>query len=125
MRVFVIRWSRPAWSGSPDGVSPQHAVTFGFQFPNVSQGLFPDGSTNSIHLMTNFTPRASNTLADRLRITNLEFANGIVTLTWNAIPGRSYLVDYKDDLAAPSWTPVGSAVTAIGFTASAVTASVR
>jgi hypothetical protein len=103
---------------TPAGVA-QHVVTFGRQFENVSGGLFPDGATNAIYSMTNFTPRAANTLADRLRITHLAFENGTVTLTWSAIPGRSYRIDFKDDLAAPAWTPLGSTVLALGFTAGA------
>jgi hypothetical protein len=99
------------------GLVAQHIVTFGRQFENVSGGLFPDGATNAIHFMTNFTPRAANTLADRLRITHLAFENGTVTLTWASIPARSYRIEFKDDLAAPAWTLLGSsAVLAPGFT---------
>jgi hypothetical protein len=101
---------------TPGGVA-QHVITFGQQFENVSAGLFPDGVTNTIYRMTNFTPHAANTLADKLRITHLAFENGTVTLTWSAIPGRSYRIDFKDDLAAPAWTPLGSTVFALGFTA--------
>jgi hypothetical protein len=99
------------------GLVAQHVVTFGRQFDNVSSGLFPDGATNAVYFMTNFTPRAANTLADRLRITHLSFENGTVTLTWNAIPGRSYRIDFKDDLAAPAWTPLAPTFVAPGFTA--------
>jgi hypothetical protein len=101
---------------TPGGVA-QHIVTFGGQFENVSGGLFPDGATNAVYSMTNFTPRAANTLADRLRITQLAFENGTVTLTWASIPARNYRIDFKDDLAAPAWTPLGSTVLAPGFTA--------
>jgi hypothetical protein len=104
---------------SPGGVA-QHIVVFGEQFENVSGGLFPDGATNAVYAMTNFTPRASNTLAGRLRITELTFNAGIVRLTWQAIPGRSYRIDFKDELAAPTWTPLGTTpVMAPGFTATA------
>jgi hypothetical protein len=99
------------------GLVAQHVVTFGRQFDNVSSGLFPDGATNAVYSMTNFTPRAANTLADRLRITHLAFDNGTVTLTWAAIPGRTYRLEFKDDLAAPAWTLLGSTVLAPGFSA--------
>jgi hypothetical protein len=101
---------------TPGGVA-QHVVTFRRQFENVSAGLFPDGATNAVYFMTNSTPRAANTLADRLRITHLSFEAGTVTLTWSAIPGRSYQIDFKDNLAAPVWVPLGSPVLAPGFTA--------
>jgi len=101
---------------TPGGVA-QHIVTFGRQLENISGGLFPDGATNAVYFMTNFTPRAVNTLADRLRITHLAFDNGTVTLTWSAIPGRSYRIDFKDDLAAPAWTPLAPTFVAPGFSA--------
>lgn len=44
---------------APDGISPQHTVTFGAQWVNVSQGLFPDGAVGTSFYMTNWTPRAS------------------------------------------------------------------
>ena len=44
---------------SPDG-TPCHGVMFGPQSQNVSQGLFPDGDTNALFFMTNWTPRAAN-----------------------------------------------------------------
>ncbi|HMJ64130.1 MAG TPA: lamin tail domain-containing protein, partial [Candidatus Binatia bacterium] len=44
---------------APDG-TPQSTVTFGQQIQNVSQGRWPDGDTNAMYFMTNFTPRAAN-----------------------------------------------------------------
>jgi hypothetical protein len=41
-----------------------------------------------------------------------------VTLTWSAIPGRAYRVEYKDDLSAPAWSLLVDAVEAAGNTAS-------
>ncbi|HXG47380.1 MAG TPA: lamin tail domain-containing protein, partial [Methylomirabilota bacterium] len=80
---------------TPEGVA-QHVVVFGPQFQNVSGGLFPDGATNTVYFMTNFTPLANNTLAKRLRVTDVAFEAGTVTLTWDAIPGRNYRIEFKD-----------------------------
>jgi len=101
---------------APDGLSPQHTVLFGPQFENVSQGLFPDGAIDSIHFMTNWTPRAANRLGlpPAPRITAFVMESGRMTLTFSAIPGRSYHVEYKDDLSAPAWTPLGEVRTATG-----------
>jgi len=103
---------------SPGGVA-QHIVLFGQQTQNVSQGLFPDGFTNSVYFMTNFTPRAANTLAGPLHITEISFNAGLVTLTWSAVPTRAYRVLFKDNLDAPMWMPLGGEVSAVGTTASA------
>jgi hypothetical protein len=103
---------------SPAGVA-QHAFTFGAQFQNVSQGLYPDGDTNSVYFMTNATPRAPNTLAGPLKITDLTFSGGAVNLIWNTIPGHLYRLEFKDEIDDPAWTPIGNDVPALGSTAGA------
>ena len=102
---------------SPNGVV-QHAVVFGQQIQNVSQGLFPDGNTNKFYFMTSWTPRAANIVLP-LRITDLSFNGGVVTISWSAIPSRAYQVEYKDDLDAATWKPLGNEVSAAGDSASA------
>ena len=42
-----------------------------------------------------------------------------ITLTWSAVPGRSYWLQYKGDLIAASWTDLAPAVLATGPTAKA------
>jgi hypothetical protein len=102
---------------SPNGVA-QHVVVFGAQIENVSQGLFPDGSTNAFHSMTNWTPRFPNALGEAMSFTTISYDNGVVTLTWGAVPGRAYLVEFKDELHAPTWTQLGDEVAAVNVTAS-------
>lgn len=92
----------------PDG-TPRHTVAYEPQFQNVSQGLFPDGNTNAFHFMTNWSPRAANQLGPPAspRIIAVEVpVTGTVSISFSAIPGRTYRVEYKDDLSAPAWTPV-------------------
>jgi len=103
---------------SPGGVA-QHIVVFGAQTQNVSEGLFPDGVTNAFHSMTNWTPRAANTLSGPLSITAMTFQGVTVTLTWSAVPGRTYIVHFKDRLEAPEWTPL-PAIRAAGDTATII-----
>ena len=103
---------------SPDG-TPQSTVVFGQQFENVSQGLFPDGNTNSIYFMTSFTPRAANTLQSGPppQITQFSVApNGLVTLIFNITAGKTYQVEFKDDLQLPTWSPLGSSHFALDST---------
>jgi len=52
----------------------------------------------------------------------LRFSNGTVQLTWSAVAGKRYRVQYKSTLAAPAWTDLLSDVTATGTTASATDA---
>jgi hypothetical protein len=43
-------------------------------------------------------------------------ANGAVTLTWSALPGLAYQVQYTTNLASGLWNNIGSAVTATNLT---------
>ncbi len=103
---------------APDGITPQSTAVFGPQIQNVSQGLFPDGNTNTYYFMTNFTPRAANTLAGPLRLTQISFNGGVVTLRWTAVPGHTYRVQFKDNLSAPLWSALGQAIPAAAETLS-------
>ena len=93
---------------SPAGVR-QHALTFDPQIQNVSQGLFPDGNTNTIYSMTNWTPRASNQLGTPPTpdVAALAFrAPDAVALDLPSAAGHAYVVQYKNDLRSPVWLPL-------------------
>jgi hypothetical protein len=95
---------------APDGTL-QHAISFGPQSQNVSQGLFPDGTTNSWHVMSNWTPRASNQLGmpPAPQIGGVTLAtSGAVDIWAPALNGRAYRVEFKDDLAVPAWAPLAT-----------------
>jgi hypothetical protein len=99
---------------APDGTA-QSTVTFGQQFQNVSQGCFPDGNTNAVVFMTNFTPRASN-LLEPLSPAHIESISvsvgGAVSITFTITAGKTYRIDFKDDLGVLDWTPLGANQTA-------------
>ena len=79
------------------------------QFQNFSQGLFPDGNTNAYHYMTNWTPRTANQLgppsSPQISAVDVPVA-GTVSISFSAITGRTYRVEYKDELSALTWMPV-------------------
>jgi hypothetical protein len=102
---------------NPDGVTPQSTVVFALQMENVSQGYHPDGDTNVVFSMANFSPREPNNLAGPLQITTISLSGGIVTLTWDTIPGRRYRVEFKQDLSAPVWNVLGEDIAAGGNSA--------
>ncbi len=101
---------------APDGITPQHAVTFGPQFANISQGLYPDGAVGTSHFMTNWTPRAANQLGlpPAPAVTSIDFNASEAVLTFTAIRGRTYRIEFKDSLDAPDWTPLTATQTAAG-----------
>jgi hypothetical protein len=42
----------------------------------------------------------------------------MIVLTWSAVPGQKYQVQYKTDLTTTTWANLGQAVLAAGSTAS-------
>jgi len=95
--------------------TPQHAVVFGAQSQNISQGLYPDGNTNGVYAMADWSPRTSNRLGvpPVPEIGGITLSpNGTVQFLADVVAGRTYRVDYKDALDTPLWTPLGANRTA-------------
>ena len=89
----------------------QHTVSFLQQYQNVSQGLYPDGNTNAIYYMTNWTPRATNQLGALAtpQIGNLALGPGdTFSFSFAALPNRAYLVEFKNLLTEPLWTSLST-----------------
>ena len=86
--------------------TPIDMLTFGSQTENLSEGRFPDGAVNRI-FMTTPTPRAANVSDDQpespLITSVLVQPNGIVSFAFQSDVGRTYRVQYKDDLNSPTW----------------------
>ncbi len=88
-------------------LAPQHLVTFGAQTQNISQGLYPDGDTNAVYFMPSWTPRHPNQIgapANPALGGAILSAGGNISFGISAIPGRLYQIEFKDSLAAPSWS---------------------
>lgn len=104
----------------PDGLSPQHAVSFGPQLANISEGLYPDGAVGTSHPMPNWTPAAPNQLGSPPApvVTGIAFSTDEGTLTFTTLPARTYRIEFKDDLGAREWTLLQTTYTASGGTVS-------
>jgi len=50
---------------------------------------------------------------------NIQASGANLILSWTGIAGQTYQLEFKDDLSAPAWTPLGSPVTGNGGTLSA------
>ena len=92
---------------APDG-SLVDSVTFLAQTNNVSQGRWPDGNAN-VYFMPTPTPRAANvipgTTPTEIRIVATSIAaNGDLVITWSSEAGKTYRIQFQDDLNAPGWT---------------------
>ncbi len=99
---------------APDGTTID-AVTFGPQATDVSQGRAPDGGTNIV-FMTFPTPRTNNlySITAPQQLTGASANGNQFNLRWQTVAGQNYQIEYKDDLAAPDWTPLGGPISGTG-----------
>jgi hypothetical protein len=132
---MMVAWSAPA--GDPD--VPLNHLTYGLAAgapagasANPINGSFqwlatgvPVPSTNTIVYSVTETgvPALTDTKHCRIvvlaapRIVELRRAGASVSLTWTAIAGSRYRVQFKDNLAQPDWSDLPGEVLATGETA--------
>ena len=96
---------------APDGTLID-AVSFGPQTANLTEGRQPDGSA-TIGVLAVPTPGGTNALPPMPPAFLSLGANGTdLSLVLQTEAGFRYQVEYKDDLAQSSWTPLGAALIA-------------
>lgn len=95
---------------APDGITAEHVVTFGPRSGNESEGLFPDGAVANRVVMADWSPGTANrTELPRAPIfTTSAASNGLVHATFESLPGRTYQMEYTNDLDAAEWRPLGT-----------------
>jgi len=102
---------------------PIDQVLFVAQETDRSEGRWPDAAPHPFYRMSPPTPGAPNSVAStewpEIRIDDVRWnpATG-VTLTWEALPGRTYRVRYCEDLGNGTWTELPIEVQAQNATAS-------
>jgi len=64
------------------------------------------------------TNSASLQLIPEFSIESVSVTNGVVVITWSAVPGRSYKLQYKDTLEGTNWNDVPPNLVATGSKAS-------
>jgi hypothetical protein len=83
-------------------------------------------TTNSVtvRVTDNGTPSLSAaqsfviTVVAPLTVQSISVANGSVAVSWSAVPGTTYLLQYKNSLSDSAWTPLMPSIIATGVTAS-------
>lgn len=95
---------------APDG-SAIDLVVFGAQSANLSEGRYPDSGELRL-LFPAPSPRGANILppaGEPPTISGLTWIPaGAVSLSFPTSPGHTYRVEFKDDLSAPAWLPLGT-----------------
>jgi hypothetical protein len=94
---------------APDGTLVD-SVTFPGQTNNVSQGRWPDGNA-TLYFMTTPTPRAANVVGRppvEIRIIEARInQDGDLEIVWTGEVGKTYRIEYKDDLNDEPWSFLG------------------
>jgi hypothetical protein len=73
---------------------------------------------NSLSATNSFTVIVSPSVVSQPVLSMPGLTNSTVTLSWTAVPGRSYRVQYKPDLSAANWIDLPGDILASGNTAS-------
>ena len=106
----------------PAGAAITPAGVFSWTAPQVST---PQTNPVTVRVTDNGTPQlgASKSFTVAVvpppKISSCAVSNDAVTFTWSTYPGKTYRVLYRDNLNAPSWTPLGSDSVAPGYSLSA------
>jgi hypothetical protein len=111
--------------GLPGAAAIQHAdpatgsklVYFGFPFETITNAALREGLMFDVLSFFDIIP------APILASPSIQWPQGVVTLSWSAIPGRRYRVQFKSSLGDPTWINLGTVVLASGNTASLVDTS--
>lgn len=107
--------------GAPPGAAID-ANTGVFSWPTCSSNA---GTTNRITVRVSNSSSTNLSAAESFTVTVvppptlqlLRLANGLARITWSALPGQAYHVQYKQFLTDTNWSNLSPAITAAGFTA--------
>jgi hypothetical protein len=107
-----------------DGTSPLNQTNLSVLDQTITN--WPPGAALwLVWQMTDSTGKAQGLGIDHLSFSasvplpvpvNIQISGTNIFLNWPAVAGQTYQLEYKDDLTAPTWTPLGSPVTGTGGT---------
>jgi hypothetical protein len=110
-----------------DGTSPQNQTSLSVVNQTITN--WPPGAALwLVWQMTDSSGKAQGLAIDNLSFSasaplpvplSFQTSGANLILSWTSIAGQNYQLEYKDDLSATSWTPVGSPVGGSGGTLSA------
>ena len=112
--VFTVRLGHPDTDG--DRLDDDWEVAFFNDLSRDGSGDFDqDGQSDRAEFLAGTDPTNTGSVLRALTVRPL--SGTAVTVYWNAVPGRTYQVQYKDNVAA-EWTTISGQVTATSTTAS-------
>lgn len=103
------------------------AETTPYASGGISIGMWTDSKAYAMSVddvIVNSLPggRSAPQVPSQPEIESVVLTDGIAAITWSAIKGGTYQVQYKDDLSATNWNELSTTVSANGGTATATNA---
>ena len=113
--VFSVQayGTAPEYHWYKNGQPVSGGTQAGLALAGVSDG---DAGTYSVIVSNAYgsvTSSAELTVVSPLMLENITLTQNGAAITWNAVPGQNYLLQYKDSLDETGWTSVLPAMTAI------------
>lgn len=113
--VLVVRLS--AGDSDGDGLEDDWEVAnFGNLTHDGSADADGDGASDKAEFVAGTNPVDQLSVLRVIRLTAL--ADGSTTLLWSSVPGKTYRLEFKDDLSSSTWSSIGEDIFAIGSTSS-------
>ncbi len=115
--VFVLQLGGADTDG--DGLDDDWELAYFETLDRDGSGDFDhDGATDGDEFRAGTDPRNDGSVLRVMTITSP--GSGSTTVLWSAVPGRSYRVQFKDEVTEAQWTDWGEVVTASSSTGAAV-----
>jgi|GEM_PF-1191125 len=105
-----------AWSGGVStldrGITSTWLSTYGLALSNdaIAQDVDGDGQSSGAEYDAGTNPTDSSSV---FRVETSALGAGEFVLNWQAVAGKSYAIDFTEDLTSPSWSEVASGISGI------------
>jgi len=107
--VFVVRLG--TGDSDNDGMDDDWEVAyFGNLNRNGSEDFDDDGHSDLQEFLTGTDPTNTGSILRVITVTPM--SGGNTTIVWSSVPGRSYVVQFKDSLDTPNWSSASGVLTA-------------
>jgi Tol biopolymer transport system component len=112
--IFVFRLS--AGDSDGDGMGDDWELAFFGSLARQGTGDFDDdGQSDLAEFRAGTNPTDNHSIFRAFTLSSPNVAEGVMVL-WNAVPGRTYRVQYKNGIEDPDWTELQGEVVATGAT---------
>ena len=112
--LFVVRLS--AGDSDGDGMADDWEVAYFGGLARDGTGDFDDdGQSDLAEFRAGTNPTEDHSIFRAFTLSNPNVADGVMVL-WNAVPGRTYRVQYKNGIDDPDWTELQGDVVATSAT---------